>query len=85
MSKGVVRKFDRLGRIVIPIEYRRMLGISENGKDAAEIRVVGDTIIVSKYRIGCQICDKKSEIVEFKGVVMCKDCLCKMFNDAPVK
>jgi len=28
-STGIVRKVDELGRVVIPIELRRMLGISK--------------------------------------------------------
>ena len=34
-STGIVRKVDELGRVVIPIELRRTLGIDE--KDALEI------------------------------------------------
>ena len=34
-STGIVRKVDELGRIVLPIELRRTLDISE--KDALEI------------------------------------------------
>ncbi|GAA3318036.1 hypothetical protein GCM10020331_019180 [Ectobacillus funiculus] len=36
-STGIVRKVDELGRVVIPIELRRTLGIAE--KDALEIYV----------------------------------------------
>ena len=38
-STGVVRKVDELGRIVIPIELRRTMGIEE--KDALEIYEIG--------------------------------------------
>ena len=46
-STGIVRKVDELGRVVIPIELRRTLGIGE--KDALEIYVDGDRIILKKY------------------------------------
>ena len=39
-STGIVRKVDELGRIVLPIELRRTLGIEE--KDRIEIFVDGD-------------------------------------------
>ena len=39
-STGIVRKVDELGRIVLPIELRRTLGIEE--KDRIEIFVEGD-------------------------------------------
>ncbi|WLR41915.1 AbrB/MazE/SpoVT family DNA-binding domain-containing protein [Bacillus carboniphilus] len=47
-STGIVRKVDELGRVVIPIELRRTLGIAE--KDALEIYVDDDKIILKKYK-----------------------------------
>ncbi|MBY6270829.1 MAG: AbrB/MazE/SpoVT family DNA-binding domain-containing protein [Caldibacillus debilis] len=54
-STGIVRKVDELGRVVIPIELRRTLGINE--KDALEIYVDDDKIILKKYKpnMTCQI------------------------------
>ena len=46
-STGIVRKVDELGRIVLPIELRRTLDIEE--KDALEIYVEDDSIILRKY------------------------------------
>ncbi|MGG3801205.1 AbrB/MazE/SpoVT family DNA-binding domain-containing protein [Metabacillus fastidiosus] len=46
-STGVVRKVDELGRIVIPIELRRVMNIKE--KDSLEIFVEEDEIILKKY------------------------------------
>ncbi|MFJ8100390.1 AbrB/MazE/SpoVT family DNA-binding domain-containing protein [Lysinibacillus sp. NPDC096212] len=46
-STGIVRKVDDLGRVVIPIELRRTLGIGE--KDSLEIFIDGDRIILKKY------------------------------------
>jgi transcriptional pleiotropic regulator of transition state genes len=47
-STGIVRKVDELGRVVIPIELRRTLGIAE--KDALEIYVDEEKIILKKYK-----------------------------------
>ena len=47
-STGIVRKVDELGRVVIPIELRRTLGIAE--KDALEIYVDDEKIILKKYK-----------------------------------
>ena len=54
-STGMVRKVDELGRVVIPIELRRSLGIKE--KDAIEIYIDGDQIILKKYvpNMACHI------------------------------
>lgn len=46
-STGIVRKVDELGRVVIPIELRRTLGIAQ--KDSLEIYVDEDKIILKKY------------------------------------
>ncbi|AXN38008.1 AbrB/MazE/SpoVT family DNA-binding domain-containing protein [Peribacillus butanolivorans] len=54
-STGIVRKVDELGRVVIPIELRRTLGIKE--KDALEIYVEQERIILQKYKANmtCQV------------------------------
>ncbi len=54
-STGIVRKVDELGRVVIPIELRRTLGIAE--KDALEIYVYDERIILKKYKpnMTCQV------------------------------
>lgn len=46
-STGIVRKLDHLGRLVLPIELRRLLGIAE--KDPVEVFIEGDKIILQKY------------------------------------
>ena len=46
-ATGIVRKVDELGRVVLPIELRRNLDINE--KDALEIYVDEDKIILKKY------------------------------------
>ena len=45
-ATGIVRKVDELGRIVLPIELRRTLGIAE--RDALEIYVDGNSIAEAK-------------------------------------
>jgi len=54
-STGIVRKVDELGRVVIPIELRRTLGIDK--KDALEIYVDDEHIILKKYEPACIFCD----------------------------
>ena len=60
-STGIVRKVDELGRVVIPIELRRTLGIAE--KDSLEIYVDDDQIILKKFKpqMTCQITGEVSE------------------------
>lgn len=47
-STGIVRKVDELGRVVLPIELRRSLGIEV--RDPIEIFVDGERIILQKYK-----------------------------------
>lgn len=72
-STGIIRKVDELGRIVLPIELRRTLKISE--KDALEIYVEGDKIILHKDRNACVFCGSEQNLVEYKGRKLCKNCL----------
>lgn len=44
MVKGIVRKLDHLGRIVIPIEIRKTLGIDPG--DALEILATNEGILL---------------------------------------
>lgn len=72
-STGIVRKVDELGRIVIPIELRRTLGIEE--KDRIEIFVDGESIILRKYQPACIFCDNAKDIINYKGKNICPDCI----------
>ena len=72
-STGIVRKVDELGRIVLPIELRRTLDISE--RDALEIYVDGSAVVLRKYRPNCIFCDSTKDITEFKGKNVCAKCL----------
>ena len=75
-STGIVRKVDELGRIVLPIELRRTLDISE--KDALEIYVEGDKIILHKDHDACVFCGSTTALSGFKGRFVCADCLSKL-------
>ncbi|MGO5138326.1 AbrB/MazE/SpoVT family DNA-binding domain-containing protein [Clostridium butyricum] len=72
-STGVVRKVDELGRIVLPIELRRNLDIAE--KDALEIYVDGDQVILKKYQPACVFCGEARDISNYKGKNICSECM----------
>lgn len=71
-STGIVRKVDTLGRIVIPMETRKTLGIDI--KDPIEMYVDGDSIVLCKYNPGCIFCDSCDDIDLYKGKRICKSC-----------
>lgn len=72
-STGIVRKVDELGRIVLPIELRRTLDISE--RDALEIYVDGSSIILRKYQPSCIFCGNAKNVVSYKNKNICPSCL----------
>lgn len=78
-STGIVRKVDGLGRVVLPIELRRTLDIV-NEKDALEIFVDGDTIMLKKYVPGCVFCSNVDKLIDFQGQKVCKDCTAKLIR-----
>ena len=75
-STGIVRQMDHLGRVVLPIELRRTLDIHE--KDALEIYVDEDSIILKKYEPACIFCDNEKDIIEFRGKNICPKCFQEM-------
>ncbi len=79
-STGVVRKVDELGRVVIPIELRRTLGIEE--KDGMEIFVDNDRIILRKYEPACVFCGGADGVANFKGKNVCQECAAALGRSA---
>lgn len=72
-STGIVRKVDELGRVVLPIELRRNLDVAE--KDALEIYVDGNTIILKKYEPACIFCGDARDVQNYKGKNICPHCM----------
>ena len=79
-STGIVRKVDELGRVVIPIELRRTLDIAE--KDALEIYVDADKIILKKYEPACVFCGSADNVINYKNKNVCQACLAEMATKA---
>jgi len=79
-STGIVRKVDELGRVVIPIELRRTLGIDE--KDPLEIYVDSEKIILKKYEPDCVFCGNASDVQHYRGKMVCRECALAMFENA---
>lgn len=71
-TAGIVRNLDNLGRVVIPKEMRKVLGINEG--DAVEIARVQNEVVVRKYVRGCIFCGSDKDVVEFNGAVVCDEC-----------
>ncbi|MEF3310393.1 AbrB/MazE/SpoVT family DNA-binding domain-containing protein [Paenibacillus sp. GYB004] len=79
VATGIVRQLDNLGRIVIPIELRRTMGIGE--KDALEIFTDGDRIMLRKYTPGCLFCGGLDIKLTLKGKPICTACTSQFVNE----
>lgn len=79
-STGIVRKVDELGRVVIPIELRRNLGIEE--KDGLEVFIDNDRIILRKYGPACVFCGQAEAVTRFKEKLVCRECLANLAQKA---
>lgn len=75
-STGIVRKVDELGRIVLPIEIRKVMDIKV--KDAIEIFTDSDQIILQKYQPSCLFCGNADNVIYFNGKRVCADCIEKL-------
>ena len=72
-STGIIRKVDDLGRIVLPIELRRVLDIAE--RDELEIFMENDRIILQKYEPACIFCGSSRDLVTHEGKKVCRSCV----------
>lgn len=70
---GIVRHIDDLGRIVLPMELRRTLGI--HVKDPISISVDGERIILQKHHDSCAICGGGGEMLTVNDRAICPDCV----------
>ncbi|MDQ3757688.1 MAG: AbrB/MazE/SpoVT family DNA-binding domain-containing protein [Actinomycetota bacterium] len=69
---GIARKVDDLGRIVLPVEMRRMFGIRPG--DEMEISVDGGGIQLRKVEARCVFCDGDVELRPFRAKQVCAGC-----------
>ena len=77
-STGIIRKLDKLGRVVIPIDIRDKFGICEN--DLMEIFVYGSSIVLNKHEPNCIFCGATKKLVSYNNKLVCKKCAEKLKN-----
>jgi len=82
-TTGVVRRLDELGRITLPIELRRSFQLEE--KDAVEIFVDGDSIILKKHMSSDIFTGSTEDLIEYKGKLVSKDSIRELVSLAGLK
>ena len=78
-TTGIVRHVDELGRILIPIEIRKRLGLGE--KDPLEISAQEDVIMLSRPRSSCVFCGGTNTVHEHRGRAVCAACIADLSTD----
>ena len=72
--KSITRKIDKLGRIVLPIDYRKALGLDIDSEIALELD--GATIKLNIAECRCKMCDAR---IENKSTLqICAKCIKKI-------
>lgn len=74
-ARGVARRIDHLGRVVIPAEFRKVFGIREG--DLLDMTIEGDGLHIRKLDRNCVFCEATLELGLFRGKLVCSGC-----NDA---
>ncbi len=69
--KGIEKEVDRLGRIVIPIEYRKRLGITAGSR--VEFFLNGDLLCLEVSASICALCGNHLE--REAPIRLCKSCI----------
>ena len=72
ISTGVARKVDDLGRIVLPVELRRLFDIRSG--DELQIAVDGGDIVLRKVEARCVFCDGHQALRPYRGKQVCTSC-----------
>jgi transcriptional pleiotropic regulator of transition state genes len=75
-SAGVSRTVDRLGRVVIPVEFRRGLGIGDG--DLVEISLEGDRVVLAKVGRACVFCAATTDLREHRSRPVCGRCVAEL-------
>ena len=71
-----IRKIDNLGRIVIPMDFRKALEISD--WDDLRIALEGNSVTIRKEKDSCTFCGSEKNLSAFGDKFVCKACLAKL-------
>ena len=67
----MLAKIDKLGRVVIPVEYRKRLGISLG--DEVDIKISDGGVVIAPIAQSCCVCGKRLD--KSGGVPLCDRCV----------
>lgn len=70
----VSRKIDKLGRIVLPMDFRKILGLE--GEAEVVLGINDNSITVRKSDASCRLCGSIIEVSKKLGI--CSECIRKI-------
>lgn len=73
---GIQRKLDKLGRIVLPSEYRKELGFEK--QESLEIFLGVEGILIRKPQSVCKLCGQSEDLMIFKDNLLCLNCVSEL-------
>ena len=82
-SAGVSRTIDGLGRVVLPVEFRRALEITR--EDLLEISLDGRQIVITKVERSCTFCGGTSQLRALRGKLICASCIVALAANRPLR
>ena len=77
-STGIVRRIDSFGRVVLPMELRKLMDLHQD--TAVELFVDGENIILHKYNPACIFCGSFNGAKLFEVKLICEDCAIRIGN-----
>jgi len=72
----LIKKIDKLGRVVIPKGYRLMLGIKPG--DPLDVEVDGGRLTIQPHIDGCTFCDVRGALSAYMNKNVCPECLARL-------
>ena len=72
--KGIEREIDRNGRLVIPMEFRKKLGVEFNSK--VFVLLLNGEIVIRTQKSTCALCGEN--ISANKRIPLCDNCISKV-------
>jgi AbrB family transcriptional regulator, transcriptional pleiotropic regulator of transition state genes len=71
-ATGIVRRLDDLGRLVLPAELRRTMGLEHQTE--VEIFTQGEEVILRRYTPLCVFCGQGGGLTRYHGKQVCRAC-----------
>jgi AbrB family transcriptional regulator, transcriptional pleiotropic regulator of transition state genes len=73
MAIGTTRRIDQLGRVVVPVELRRTLGIREG--DLLEVTAEDGGLTLRKVEPECALCGQSDNLIDLREKHLCRECV----------